>query len=138
MTHAIALSGPWEGLRALPRTLRTPYHRRRLELGLERIDGLYEQMAARAALLKAGLSRLDGLRAGMIDQLDAIDGDADFEPSLGASELRATESQAFSAATMPLNGGGWTDAEDECEDEGAACDDEGFDVDGEDEEAAYA
>lgn len=79
MTDAIALTGQWEGLRAFPRAPRTPDHRKRLENGLERLGGLYEQMAARAALLAAGMERLNGLRAGMIDQLDAIDGDTDLE-----------------------------------------------------------
>lgn len=82
MTHVVALNGQWEGLRAVPRTLRTPDHRRRLEEGLERLGGLFEQMAHRSALLAAGMERLNGLRAGMIDQLDAIDGDPDLEPSL--------------------------------------------------------
>lgn len=89
MTHAIALSGHWSGLRAIPRTLATPDHRRRLETGLERLSSLYETMSARAALLAQGMDRLDGLRSGMIDQLDAIDvatidmePSADFEPSL--------------------------------------------------------
>ena len=82
MTHIIALDGQWEGLRAFPRTLRTPDHRKRLEAALDRLGGLYEQMATRAALLTAGMDRVDGLRAGMIDQLDAMDGDADLEPTL--------------------------------------------------------
>ena len=113
MTHAIALTGQWEGLRAFPRTLRTPDHRKRLENGLERLGGLYEQMAARAAMLQAGLERLNGLRAGMIDQLDALDGDADLEadgsdePSLGGLGCNY------------VIGGGMDDREDQCEDEGA-------------------
>lgn len=81
MTHAVALTGQWEGLRAIPRTLRTPDHRKRLEDGLERLGGLFEQMAFRAALLTAGMDRLNGLRASMIDQLDALDAPAeDLEP----------------------------------------------------------
>ena len=80
MNTTYALEGQWEGLRAIPRALRTPSHRRRLEAGLERLGALYEQMRQRADLLASGMARLDGLRAGMIDQLDAIDGDADFEP----------------------------------------------------------
>lgn len=86
MTHAVALTGQWEGLRAFPRASRPPsteFTRRRLQLGLERLEGLYERMAARASLLQQGMERLNGLRSGMIDQLDAIDGDPDFEPSLG-------------------------------------------------------
>lgn len=89
MTHAVALTGQWEGLRAIPRTLRTPDHRKRLEDGLERLGGLFEQMASRAALLSAGMERLNGLRASMIDQLDAIDGDADFEASIGDDDREA-------------------------------------------------
>ena len=81
MTHIIALDGHWEGPRAFPRTLRTPDHRKRLEAALDRLGGLYEQMATRAALLSAGMERVDGLRAGMIEQLDAMDGDADLEPN---------------------------------------------------------
>lgn len=61
MTTPIALNGPWEGLRAFPRTLRTPTHRKRLEAGLERLGGLYEQMRQRADLLASGMARLDGL-----------------------------------------------------------------------------
>lgn len=97
MTHIVALNGQWEGLRALPRTQRTPDHRKRLEDGLEQIAGLYDAMSARAAMLASGMARLDGLAAGIIDQLDAIDAptadleaehdgrepDEDFEPSLG-------------------------------------------------------
>lgn len=130
MTQAIALTGQWEGLRAFPRASRPPsteYHRRRLHIALDRVEGLYESMAARAALLAAGMERLNGLRAGMIDQLDFIDGDADLEPSLGGSELRAHECQSFAAATMPLDCGVFVDLEDDCEDEGGQCDDEGAD-----------
>ena len=83
MTHIIALDGQWEGLRAFPRPLRTPDQRKRLEAALDRLGGLYEQMATRAALLTAGMDRVDGLRAGMIDQLDAMDTDPDLEPWLG-------------------------------------------------------
>lgn len=88
MTHAVALMGQWEGLRAFPRASRPPsteFTRRRLQLGLERLEGLYERMAARASLLQQGMDRLNGLRSGMIDQLDAIDPDPDLEPSLGIS-----------------------------------------------------
>lgn len=82
MTTAIALTGQWDGLRAFPRALRTDDHRRRLENGLERLSGLYEAMSIRAALLAAGMERLNGLRAGMIDQLDAIDApEIDLEPT---------------------------------------------------------
>lgn len=114
MTYAVALTGQWEGLRAFPRASRPPtteYTRRRLQIGLERIEGLYERMAARAALLQQGMERLNGLRSGMIDQLDAIDGDPDFEDD---------------------------EREDVSEDEGSTCDDEGVDDDQEDEERGHA
>lgn len=90
MTQAIALTGRWEGLRAVPRNHPAPEHRKRLETALERLGGLYEGMAARAALLQTGMDRLNSLRAGLIDQLDDVTPDADFEdggddePSLGA------------------------------------------------------
>lgn len=86
MQTPIALTGQWEGLRAFPRIHRTPDHRRRLEGGLDRLQGLYEEMAARAALLARGMERLNSLRASMVDQLDALDSDADLEPSLGFPE----------------------------------------------------
>lgn len=124
MTHAVALTGQWEGLRAIPRTLRTPDHRKRLEDGLERLGGLFEQMAFRAALLAAGMDRLNGLRASMIDQLDALDAptedmepDADLEPSLCHPGAMGSD---------PVE-----DLEQDSEDEGAQCDDEGFDSDSE-------
>lgn len=124
MTNAVALTGQWEGLRAVPRTLRTPDHRKRLEDGLERLGGLFEQMAFRAALLAAGMDRLNGLRASMIDQLDALDAptedmepDADLEPSLCHPGAMGSD---------PVE-----DLEQDSEDEGAQCDDEGFDSDSE-------
>lgn len=83
MTHAVALTGQWEGLRAFPRAQRTPDNRTRLESGLDRLGGLYERMAARAAMLQAGMDRLNGLRYELIQALDASEPDADLEPSLG-------------------------------------------------------
>jgi hypothetical protein len=47
--------------------------------------------------------------------LDGLDGDADFEPSLGSHPVHLPTSLV--------------DCEMECEDEGAACDDEGVDTD---------
>lgn len=61
----------------------------------------------------------------LIDVLDDMDGDPDFEPSLGLSELRPYESQAYAAKLGPIGGPEWTDLEEDCEDEGAQCDDEG-------------
>lgn len=124
MTHAVALTGQWEGLRAFPRASRPPsteFTRKRLQLGLERLEGVYERMAARAALLQQGMERLNGLRSGMIDQLDAIEGDPDFEPSLGGQELRHNESQVASARLAPLDGGAWGDLEEDSDFEPSLC-----------------
>jgi hypothetical protein len=120
MTHAIALNGQWEGLRAFPRATQTP-DRKRLEGGLSRLGSLYEQMAARAALLHAGMERLNNLRADLIDQLDATEADADLE---------ADGSDEPSLCGLGCNcviGGGSDDREDQCEDEGGQCEDEGAD-----------
>lgn len=124
MAHVVALNGQWEGLRAIPRTLRTPDHKKRLEDGLERLGGLFEQMAHRAAMLAAGMDRLNGLRASMIDQLDAIDADPDLEPSLAHPEVGHWLSQAHSSTTLPLGDAEWTDLEEACEDEGAVEEDD--------------
>lgn len=40
----------------------------------------------RRLMIEAALERLDGLRERLIDRLDALDGDPDLEPSLGATE----------------------------------------------------
>lgn len=120
MTHAIALTGQWEGLRAFPRAPRTPDHRKRLENGLERLGGLYEQMAARAAMLHAGLERLNGLRAALIEELDASDTDADLEAD-GCDE------PSLCGLGMNLAAVALDDLEDQCEDEGGQCEDEGAD-----------
>lgn len=69
--------------------------------------------------------QLTKLIARLIDTLDQIDGDPDFEPSLGLSELQPYESQAHAAKHAPIGGPEWTDIEEACEDEGAQCDDEG-------------
>jgi len=61
----------------------------------------------------------------LIDVLDDMDGDPDFEPSLGFSELEPYESQAHAAKLAPIGGPEWTDLEEACEDEGSQCDDEG-------------
>lgn len=120
MTHAIALTGQWEGLRAFPRATRTPDHRKRLENGLERLGGLYEQMAARAAMLHAGLERLNGLRAALIEELDASDTDADLEAD-------GTDEPSLCGLGMNLAAAALDDLEDQCEDEGGQCEDEGAD-----------
>lgn len=140
MTHAVALTGQWEGLRAFPRAPRTPEHRKRLEAGLERLGGLYEQMAVRATLLQAGLERLNCLRATMIEELDASETDADLEPSIchpgalpsGSDQLDDLEDDRSdyepSLCGLGCNfviGGLGDDLEEQCEDEGGQCDDEG-------------
>lgn len=63
--------------------------------------------------------QLTKLIARLIDTLDQIDGDPDFEPSLGLSELQPYESQAHAAKLAPIGGPEWTDLEEACEDEGA-------------------
>lgn len=74
--------------------------------------------------------QLTKLISRLIDTLDQIDADPDFEPSLGFSELQPYESQAHAAKLSPIGGPEWTDIEEDCEDEGAQCDDEGaFDGD---------
>lgn len=55
---------------------------RRIANALERLQDIYEPIRLRRDRLDAGLTRIDGLRATMIAQLDAIEGDADFEPVL--------------------------------------------------------
>lgn len=74
--------------------------------------------------------QLTKLISRLIDTLDQIDGDPDFEPYLGLSELQPYESQAHAAKLAPIGGPEWTDLEEACEDEGAQCEDEGaFDGD---------
>lgn len=78
----------------------------------------------RRQVLENALERLLGAVDIILADLDALDGDADLEPSLG--------SLAFSQATVSQTGwadGGTSDLEDDCEDEGAACEDEGHDSD---------
>lgn len=69
--------------------------------------------------------QLTRLISRLIDTLDAIDGDPDFEPSLGFAELQRHESQAQAAKLAPIGGPEWTDLEEDSEDEGGQCDDEG-------------
>jgi hypothetical protein len=42
----------------------------------------------RRLMIEPALERLDGLRDRLIDRLDAMDGDTDLEPSLGATDWR--------------------------------------------------
>lgn len=97
------------------------------------------------------LDRLLGAVDGLLADLDALDGDADFEPALGAPERHPAIYTAFD--TLASTQAGWAAggdceereevAEDEgaqceggggddaCEDEGAQCEDEGHDSDSE-------
>ncbi|MFN9438473.1 MAG: hypothetical protein ACK57S_02345 [Brevundimonas sp.] len=50
--------------------------------------------------------------------LDALDGDADDEPSLAHPEVAHWQSQALSLKALPLGGPEVTDLEEACEDEG--------------------
>ncbi len=63
----------------------------------------------------------------LIDLLDQIDGDPDFEPSLGS--VGASNPHWMPGA--PWAQGANDDREEVSEDEGAQCDDEGFDSDSE-------
>lgn len=72
------------------------------------------------ARLETALERLLEAVQTTVDELDALDPDADLEPSLGAvgavSEYRSQERWAQGAAD---------EREEQCEDEGGACEDEG-------------
>lgn len=59
--------------------------RLRISGALARLDDLYEPIRRRRDYLDGGLARIDGLRATMVAQLDAITADVDLEPSLSAS-----------------------------------------------------
>lgn len=74
--------------------------------------------------LEQAANKLCGVLDRLIAEMDALDGDADFEPSLGS----------VGAPVSYYSGGEWAqgvtdDREMECEDEGAQCDDEGHDSD---------
>ena len=66
----------------------------------------------------------------LVTALDEIDGDPDLEPSLAHPELAAGLSQHLQERTLPLWHPHETDLEEECEGEGAQCEDEGAEHDG--------
>lgn len=74
----------------------------------------------RRKVLETALDRLLGVVEAVLADLDALDGDADLEPSLGAPIPYASVSQVHWAA-----GGDQDEREDVSEDEGGACEDEG-------------
>ena len=95
--------------------------RERLEAGLARLSDLHDEMSARAALLTSAISRAEGLRQTMLNQLDAITPDCDLEES-GDDELLL----GWSAHDHQERLGTTTDdREAVSEDEGAQCEDEG-------------
>ncbi|MFY9291722.1 MAG: hypothetical protein WAP03_13640 [Methylorubrum rhodinum] len=91
------------------------------------------------ARLAAALAHLETLRDEMIAELDRLEGDPDFEPSLGAPERHPAVYNVFdlrrSSQDLWSAGGDGDEREDVCEDEGGACEDEGHDSD---READYA
>ena len=122
MTHAIALGGGWEGTRAFPRGFRTPDTRKRLEAALERLQHHHDRFARHSIRAAQALSRIDGLRATMIGQLDLIDGDADLEDG-GDAEPSLSFGHGLDQDTAirsePIGGARFLDLEEACEDEGA-------------------
>ena len=79
MTTAIALSGPWTGLRAYPRGFRTPDSRQRMEAALERLQHHRERFDRHINRAQAAIEHIDRLCDDAIARLDASDPDADFE-----------------------------------------------------------
>lgn len=96
-------------------------------------------LCQRRKLLEAALDRLLGAVDGVLAELDAMDGDADFEPSLGAPERHPALYNVFdprrSSQDLWSAGGDSDEREDLCENEGGQCEDEGHDSD---READYA
>jgi hypothetical protein len=82
-------------------------------------------------LMEAALDRLLGAVEGVLADLDAIDGEADLEPSLGFLE-RPCGLASASGDQRAMAQGARDEREVECEDEGAACEDEGA-ITGDDE-----
>lgn len=69
----------------------------------------------------------------LLAAMDAMDGDPDFEPSLGS----LGSSIALQSQTSWAFGGDQGEREAVCEDEGAQCEDEGHDSDTEQDYADY-
>ena len=88
----------------------------------------------RHADLQRALERLEDLREQLITKLDALEGDPDLEPALGANGLMdqtrwadgSPALMAYADLEEQCEGGGGDDA---CEDEAGACEDEGADTD---------
>lgn len=93
----------------------------------------------RRHMLEAALDRLLGAVDGLLADLDVLDGDADFEPALGAPERHPAIYNAFDtlASTQAdwAAGGDCEEREEVAEDEGAQCEGGGGDDACEDEGA---
>lgn len=82
------------------------------------------------ARLEALLEHLLDTTHKVIAELDALDGDPDLEPNLGAPEDHPSLFRPYLRPTNPGDQSHWErgaqdDREEECEDEGAQCEDEG-------------
>ncbi|HET9159408.1 MAG TPA: hypothetical protein VFN88_02255 [Caulobacteraceae bacterium] len=84
--------------------------------------------------LESAVERLLAAVEAAVAQLDALDGDADLEPSLGFLERPCSWANA-SGDQRDIVQGANDEREEVCEDEGAACEDEGFESDREPEDA---
>lgn len=79
----------------------------------------------RHTALRSALERLEELRERLIGRLDELEGDPDLEPSLGSSVLMDQTRWAEGSPAMMA----YADLEEQCEDEGGGCEDEGADTD---------
>jgi hypothetical protein len=84
-----------------------------------------EAQRRRHAALQQALERLENLRSCLIDRLDEMEGDADLEPSLGSNVLMDQTRWAEGSPALMV----YAELEEQCEDEGGACEDEGADSD---------
>lgn len=95
------------------------------------MSGLQHRRAARSSRravtlrrqLEAAAERLADLLTATVAELDALDGDADLEPSTGAPEDHNRRARRVWA-----EGGDTDEREEASEDEGGACEDEGADT----------
>ena len=93
------------------------------------MSGPHDRRAARrASALRALRIQLEAAVERAIAALDAFDGDADLEPSMGFSDSSWLYDQRRWIAERDASDREW-----ECEDEGAQCEDEGTYRDGDDE-----